>query len=92
MEATHVIRRPLVTEKFTFASNENNRVAFEVDPRANKDQIKRAVKELYDVRILGVNTQNRKGQMRRNRYGFWKARRMKIATIKVHPDDRIDLF
>lgn len=92
MEPTHVIIKPLVTEKATFDSDERNRYAFQVDPRASKPQIKAAVQELYGVRVVGVNTQNRKGQLRRNRYGFWRSRDVKRAIVKIHPDDKIDLF
>lgn len=92
MEATTVIRKPLITEKTTFASTEFNRYAFEVDRHADKGQIKRAVEELYGVRVLGVATQNRKGQMRRNKFGFWRAKAKRQAIVKIHPDDRIELF
>ncbi|UCD76320.1 MAG: 50S ribosomal protein L23 [Phycisphaerales bacterium] len=92
MESTTVIRKPLITEKSTFASGEQNRYTFQVDRRADKGQIKRAVEELYGVRVLSVATQNRKGQMRRNRFGYWSTADVKRAIVKVHPDDRIDLF
>ena len=92
MEATRVIRKPLVTEKTTFASSELNRYAFELDPRATKHQVKLAVEEVYGVRVLDVATQNRKGQLRRNKHGHWRAKAMKRAVVKVHPDDRIELF
>lgn len=91
MEATTVIRRPIITEKATFA-HELNRYAFEIDRRATKSDVKRAVEELYGVRVVGVATQNRKGRLRRNRHGFWQAKRMKRAVVRVHADDRIDLF
>ncbi len=91
MLATTVIKRPLVTEKSTFAA-ELNRYAFEVDARANKPDIRRAVEELYGVRVLSVATQNRKGQMRRNRFGHWRAKKMKQAVVRVHAEDRIELF
>lgn len=91
MESTRVIRKPLLTEKTTFATTEFNRYAFEVDRKATKPQIKRAVEDLYDVRVIGVATQNRKGQMRRNRFGFWRSDRMKQAIVKVHPEDKIEL-
>ena len=92
MDATTIIRRPLITEKVTFQSNDQNRYAFEVDRRATKPQIKTAIEALYDVRVLSVATQNRKGQLRSSRYGFWRSRDMKRAIVKVHPDDRIELF
>ena len=45
MEATTVVKKPLVTEKTTFSASANNRYAFEVDKRANKAQIKNAVRD-----------------------------------------------
>jgi len=92
MEATTIIRRPLITEKTTFASSEFNRYSFEVDRRATKPQIKRAVEELYSVRVVSVATQHRKGQLRRSKYGYWRSKAIKRAIVKLHPDDRIDLF
>lgn len=92
MLATHVIRKPLITEKSTFGSTEFNRYAFEVDRRASKKQIKHAVEELYSVRVVGVATQNRKGKVRRYRYGYVQLPSVKRAIVKIHADDRIELF
>ena len=52
MEAIYVIKRPLVTEKSTFQMNEMQRYAFEVDPRASKTDIKKAVEEIYELSPL----------------------------------------
>ena len=92
MEATTVIRKPLVTEKTTFAASTVNRFAFEVDRRANKQQIKRAVEELYGVRVLSVATQVRKGSLRRNKAGWFRVGNEKRAVVKLHAEDRIELF
>lgn len=92
MNSTTVIRRPLITEKNTALSADFNRFGFEVDPRATKDQIKRAVQELYGVRVLGVATQNRRGETRRNRFGTFIKGQHKRAIVKIHPDDKIELF
>ena len=92
MESTTIIRRPLITEKSTYGSASNNRYTFEVDRRASKPEIKRAVEELYQVRVVGIATQNRKGQLKRNKYGYWRSRGMKRAIVKIHADDRIELF
>ena len=92
MHPTIIIKKPIITEKATWASTEQNRYSFEVDRRATKDQIRRAVEELYKVRVTGVATQNRKGRMRRLRYGMVKTSAMKRAIVKVHADDRIELF
>jgi len=92
MDATRVIRRPLVTEKSTYESDEFNRVTFEVDKRASKPQIRKAIEQLYNVRVTGVATQNRRGRMRRNRFGYWRTPGWKRAVVQVHPEDRIELF
>jgi large subunit ribosomal protein L23 len=92
MLATTIIKKPLITEKANFASSEFKRYAFEVDRRATKTEIKNAVESLYNVRVVGVSTQNRKGRMRRYRYGAVVLPTTKQATIRVHADDAIDLF
>lgn len=92
MEATQIIRKPIITEKATIESSEHNRYTFEIDRSATKDDVKRAVEALYGVRVVGVATQNRKGQMRRNRFGHWRAKQFKRAVVRVHPEDRIELF
>ncbi len=92
MEPSVVIKKPLVTEKTTFASNEGNRYTFQVEPRATKPQIKKAIESLYSVRVVGVATQNRPGKLRRFKYGVIRTSATKRAIVKVHPDDRIELF
>jgi large subunit ribosomal protein L23 len=92
MEPTTVVQRPIITERATYASAELNRYTFEVDKRASKDQIKRAVEQLYKVRVLGVATQTRQGKTRRYRYGLISTAPTKRAIVKVHPEDRIELF
>ena len=92
MHATDVIRPPLVTEKATIDSEENNRYAFEVDRRATKDMIRKAVQDLYKVRVESVATQNRKGETRRLRYGRVTSAAVKRAIVKLHSEDRIELI
>jgi large subunit ribosomal protein L23 len=91
MEPTVIIKKPLVTEKSTFLA-ESNRYAFQVDLRATKPQIRKAIEALYGVRVLSVATQNRPGKVRRFRYGFINTPTTKRAVVKVHADDRIELF
>ncbi len=92
MEPTTVIRKPLITEKSTYTATELKRYAFEVDSRATKPQIKRAVEGIYGVRVLGVAVQIRRGRTRRMKYGWVYAAPTKRAIVKIHPDDRIELF
>jgi large subunit ribosomal protein L23 len=92
MEVTTVIKKPLVTEKSTFGVSADNRYVFEVDKRADKGQIKRAVEDIYGVRVLSVATQVRKGRMKRNRMGWFRVGNQKQAVVKLHAEDRIELF
>ena len=92
MQSHYVIKRPILTEKSTFAMNERGQYAFEVDPRATKVDVKRAVEELYKVKVVGVNTQNRKGKQRRLKYGLVKEPTTKKATVRLAEGQTIDLF
>lgn len=67
----NVIKRPLITEK-AMKLGESKQYAFEVFPEANKIEIKKAVEELFDVKVAGVRTANIKGKktMRYTRRGI----------------------
>jgi len=62
MKARQIILRPLITEKTTFMQERENTVCFEVDRRANKIMVRKAVEELFEVRVTGVHIVNRKGK------------------------------
>ncbi len=84
--------KPLVTEKGTFQSQALNAYAFEVDPKANKTQIKQAIEQIYEVKVIEVRTANRKGKPRRVGRRIGKTRNWKKAVVVLHPDHHIDLF
>ncbi len=67
LEPYQVIIRPLVTEKGVHRASRYNAYAFEVNPLADKATIRRAIEELFEVKVVSVNTQNRKGKPRRTR-------------------------
>lgn len=92
MHDIHIIKQPILTEKSTFAMNEQKKYSFLVAREASKDQIKTAVERLYKVRVTGVNTQNRKGKARRMRYGVTEEPTTKKATVTLHEEDVIELF
>lgn len=92
MDATYVIKRPLVTEKSTWENESRNRYSFVVDIKASKPQIAKAIAELYDVRVDSVATQIRKGESFRTRYGVSHKRDWKKATVQLHQEDKIELF
>jgi large subunit ribosomal protein L23 len=62
MKAREIILRPLITEKTTMMQERENTVCFEVDRRANKIQVRKAVEELFDVKVTEVRMVNRKGK------------------------------
>ena len=83
MNVQQVIRRPLITEKSTIERELQNIVTFEVDPRANKAEIRQAVETLFDVQVLEVRTSAVKGKKRRvgRNVGYrpdWKKARVKL--------------
>jgi len=94
LDTYQIILRPLVTEKGTHQStNEHhNAYSFEVNPWATKDQIKKAVQELFNVRVTDVRTQNRQGKKRRYRFRMGQLPSWKKAIVKLHAEDRIEFF
>ena len=87
-----VVLRPLVTEKGTHQSTRYNAYAFQVNPVANKNQIRAAVQELFNVRVDAVRTMNRKGKTRRFRFKMGQMSDWKRAVVTLHADDKIDFF
>ena len=92
LESHQVIRRPLVTEKGMQSSERLNAYSFEVHPQATKRDIRRAVEEIWEVRVDSVRTQNRKGKPRRHRTALGRTRSWKKAVVKLHDEDRIAFF
>ena len=92
LQPHQIIMRPLVTEKDMYQSNELNQYAFEVNPRAGKDQIRHAVEMLFNVRVTRVRTQNRGGKPRRFRYREGYTKNWKKAVVTLHGEDRINFF
>lgn len=92
LEPYQVIFRPLVTEKGTHLSEKHNSYTFEVSPVATKTDIKRAVQELWSVRVIDVRTQNRVGKPRRHKMVSSHTSNWKRAIVKLHPEDRIAFF
>ncbi len=92
LEAHQVLLRPLVTEKGVHRATRNNQYAFEIHREATKLDVRRAVEELFDVKVAKVRTQNRKGKMRRYRFRFGRTSDWKKAIVQLDPDHRIDFF
>ena len=85
-----VIRKPLITEKATLAS-ENNAVVFEVAIEANKPMIKEAVETLFNVKVKAVNTSITKGKVKRFRGQLGKRADVKKAYVTLEEGNTIDV-
>jgi large subunit ribosomal protein L23 len=86
-----VILAPVVSEK-SYELLDQNAYTFRVHPRANKTEIRQAVESIWDVKVLNVNTLNRKGKVKRFRLKTGRRPDSKRAIVKLAEGDRIDLF
>lgn len=91
-EPHHVILEPLLTEKSTWATADYNVVAFKVDRRANKHQIREAVEKLFDVEVAKVRTVNMHGKMRRVRWRAGYTGDWKKAYVQLKEGSSIEFF
>ena len=92
LEPHQVVIKPLVTEKGMHRSTRCNAYAFQVNRLATKTDVKRAVEELFDVKVQKVHVQNRKGKPRRTRMFFGKTKDWKKAIVTLDAEHRIELF
>ena len=87
-----VIVRPLVTEKGMHRATRHNAYSFEVVSDATKADIRRAVEEMFSVRVDKVAVQNRVGKSRRSRMRRTTAKAWKKAIVTLKADFKINLF
>jgi large subunit ribosomal protein L23 len=86
-----VILAPVVSEK-SYSLIDQNAYTFTVHPDASKTEIRQAVEQIWGVKVVSVNTVNRKGKSKRFRYTVGKRRDTKRAIVKLAPDDKIEIF
>ena len=87
-----IIVAPVVSEK-SYSVLDQNWYTFLVRPDANKTQIKIAIQQIFNVRVLTVNTANREGKRKRARGGRMGQRKAtKRAMVKLADGDRIEAF
>jgi large subunit ribosomal protein L23 len=92
LEPYQVVLRPLVTEKGFHKAERCNAYAFEVSPLADKETIRRAIEHLFEVKVIRVNTQNRKGKPRRTKFRTGETKTWKKAIVTLDPEHRINFF
>lgn len=92
LEPYQVLLRPLVTEKGVHRASRNNQYAFEIHKAANKEDVRIAVEEMFDVKVSKVRIQNRKGKPKRFKFRIGKTPDWKKALVTLDAEHRIDFF
>jgi large subunit ribosomal protein L23 len=86
-----VIIRPVVSEK-SYGLLDDNVYTFIVRPGSNKTEIKIAIQQIFNVRVLNVNTLNRSGKRKRTRFGVGQRAATKRAMVTLAPGQTIEIF
>ena len=86
-----IIIKPVITEKSSIQSA-SGKYTFIVDSRANKVQIRQAVEELFDVKVLGVNTANYDGKIKRQGATSGRTPSYKKAVVSIDTDPKAESY
>jgi len=89
IDATHIILKPIITEKTTELKEKNREVCFQVAAGANKTEIKKAVEQLFKVKVESVHTQNMVGKWRRVGRGQGQRSNWKKAYVKLREGEKM---
>ncbi len=92
MNHFQVIRRPVLTEKSNYQADELNSYTFQVDRRATKQMVRKAVEVIFDVQVLGVNMINMPGKTRRAGRHITHTPEWKKAIVTLAQGDSISFF
>jgi len=92
MTAYDIIKKPLITEKSELLRREENRYTFEVNPKANKLEVRKAVEKLFNVKVESVNTLRIKPKVKRHRMSLYKTPLRKKAIVKLKAGDSITYY
>ena len=87
-----IIRRPLITEKTNIQKESDNQLTFEVDRKANRIEIRRAIERIFKVKVASVRTIQVKGKTKRRGRTLGKRRDWKKAIVTLRPGERIEFF
>ncbi|KHE72260.1 50S ribosomal protein L23 [Halobacillus sp. BBL2006] len=91
-EPRDIIKRPVITEHSADLMGEK-KYTFEVSPKANKTEIKKAVEEIFGVSVESVNTMNLKGKFKRmGRYGGYRSDRKKAIVKLTEDSEELEFF
>jgi large subunit ribosomal protein L23 len=87
-----VLKRPLITEKGTLAKELNNQLVFEVDPKANKVEIRQAVEKIFGVKVDKVHTASFQGKKKRMGRFMGRRSHWKKAYVTLAPGHSVEFF
>ena len=90
MELHRIIKKTLITEKSTLARDATNQYNFEVDQRANRIEVLRAVEKLFKVKVLSVRVMNVPGKKKRTGRVVGERSSWKKAIVTLAPGNRIE--
>ena len=82
----------MITEKSTLQKEVNNQLTFEVDRRANKVEIRRAVEQIFSVRVMDVRTMQMKGKAKRFGRTLGMRRNWKKAIVTLAQGEHVEFF
>ncbi len=91
MDATQIIIRPIVSEK-SYVLATVGKYTFRVHEDAHKTQIRQAIEELFDVKVLDVRTMSVKGKPKRRGFSKGHRRSWRKAIVQVREGDSIPIF
>ncbi|NVM57037.1 MAG: 50S ribosomal protein L23 [Desulfobacterales bacterium] len=87
-----IVKKPMITEKSTIQKEANNQLTFEVDRRANKVEIRRAVEKIFNVRVLDVRTMQMKGKVKRFGRTVGRRRNLKKAIVTLAKGEHVEFY
>ena len=90
----YIVKSPVITEESTLNTETGNKYTFKVDPRANKGQIRTAIEQIFNVKVISINTMNYQGKISGRRGKGTPGRRpsWKKAVVTLREGDAIDLI
>lgn len=87
-----ILQRPILTEKTTRGIEYQNAYVFQVHPSANKIQVKQAVEENFDVKVVKVNTRWKRGKYKRIGRSQGRTNAFKEAVVTLRKGEKIDVY
>ncbi|MBS3757337.1 MAG: 50S ribosomal protein L23 [Desulfobacterales bacterium] len=92
MRTYDIIKGPIDTEKTNLQKESHNKVSFEVDPKANRVEIRKAIEKIFEVKVQSVRTMHVKGKIKRRGRILGRQKNWKKAIVTLMPGSRINFF